>query len=314
MGPIGFGSGSSQPVYVVTYNGGIALENQSPSAAFNFSFSLDWAAELAPNGSLRAIAALLDPSGYGGDAYPSDGGFTVSTWISAPLYAASGLWTPNDSWSGPGPQWNISDRALGNISLVATFHLQNESVAANGNSTIGVKFDLFTLNWPWLNASDGLGVQVQSLAAGGAHFSYSRANATLEQRWNSDNSSYAGMEFGPTAVAANGSNGNTTRVAVHADTQLFSGGTPDRVAISLLSFPYAGGNYTNLSYDPTVFFGIPSGSGAGIGPTPPVPAYALAAVGASAVAIVAVLAALGFRRRRVPAEAGLAGLRLPPTV
>ncbi len=214
-------------------------------------------------------------------------------------------WIPADAPGENGPTyWAAGHQLLGNATIGITFHF----ATTGRNASDRIKFDVTVSGWPWVNSSDVLGLEVTAVAyhePDRVYYTYNATNDTLNQVWDSNNTTLSSLAFGPTANAT-GSASPTVHVT---DNVGLSVGPNPEVAFALLTFEGAGG-YSNLSYDPWVLFGPqtaiapPRGLGPGtlVGSllTPPV----LLAIGG--VIVGGVL--LGWYARRVrqrPMEEGL---------
>lgn len=246
-----WGSGC-QAVFGVVYAN--SFTNDNLSLGYNFSFAIGAIAELTPGGAIVRLADPLDPASGSTAVRTQPGEVNVTMRLPTNVTSASGAWVANDTIWGSGPQWNASSTPLGLATLTVVFHLFNATApGADGTLAYRVKIDLGVSGWPWASAADSLGIVVQALAAGGAHFAYNASSSTWLEEWNSNGTSYAGLTFGGTANATYPSS-DATGLTVTEQTGLYPGGTPDRQAVTLLTFRGGPGNYSALSYDPWVTF------------------------------------------------------------
>jgi len=213
-------------------------------------------------------------------------------------------WIPSDLPGGGGSTtWGPGNQVLGGITVGIVFHFANGS----GTPTNRVKFDVTVAGWPWVSSNDVLGLAVEADAfalPGGSHFSYTSSNDTIAQEWNSNNTTISSLAFGPTANVT-GSSPSVVRVTTQVE--LSPTGPDPTMAGALLTFAGAGG-YSQLIYDPWLFFG-PHAVGSLL-PPPVVSASSaaslpLVAVGAIAAAAV-VLGGIAYRVRRHPVDRELA--------
>jgi hypothetical protein len=227
------------------------------SNQFNFSFSIPWIAELTPSGQLVREADPLNPSTDYSTVTNGSQEVNISVVETMNVTGASGNWTPNDTLAGSGPQWGINHTALGNATVWIVFHLfnvlSNESANATKNALYGVKFDLRVYQWPWFGLGDQLGIGLESLAAEGANFAFNRSSQTLAESWNSTNRPFVSLVYGPHAGVSY-TQGPPVIANVAEQVGLFSAGSSDRQAITLLTFGGVPGNYSSLQYDPWVLF------------------------------------------------------------
>ncbi|HYK93128.1 MAG TPA: hypothetical protein VEY07_03695 [Thermoplasmata archaeon] len=294
------GSNGCQEVFSVIYAENFS--NWNASRSYNFSFSIDYVAEVDSANHLVRLANAIGPVSAQSSITPGRGQVDLSVVESLNATSAVGNWTPRDAWNLSGNlSWTQGSASLGTPTLSVVFHLQNSSAPGNGSTTsYQVKFDVGVSGWPWASRNDHLGFMMSSLAAWGSHFTYDAASGALAETWNSTNVSYASVGFGPqaraTLVGGLGTNA-TTSIA----TGLFWAASPDREAVSLVTFNGTAGGYTAINYDPVVAF-VP-----GLSPVPPVNhaasvswwPYIVGGVVALTVAVIAsILLVRGRRLRR----------------
>lgn len=278
-------------VYMVEF--GQNLSTWNATNQWNFSFSINAIAEVTPGGQIVRIASPLWP--FQGSANITFRGSEVDLFTSETMNVtnASGSWTPNDTWIGPGPQWKISNVSVGITTADVTFHMllagnsSNGTAAVPGNSTDRVKFDMSITGWPWLSASDSLGFELASLGAMGSHFSYDPSARALNESWDSNDSTLVSLVFGPTANTS--APVGPTEATVGVEVGLFAEPTQARQSVALVTFEGVAGNYTAVTYDPWVVF-LPSG----FSTTPPPPLKAAGSLAWVPVSVGIVAAAAGL--------------------
>ena len=249
-GPIAL-DGSNPPPHLAPFawtNGNVELTLAGESPRFyvsspttnrtNVSVSLLGVAEVAPNGTVLAVGSLSNENirwnltwNHG-----SAGGLQVNLSGSVPVGPARGAWNASEL-----PEADGGSLGLAAVRLV--FHL------AAGNATVSpwtVTFDLGVAGWPWIGASDHLGV-VLSLQTFGSSSLHPGAE-DVEERANATGSLIATVAWGPTASVtyANGTNATST---VSSGTSV----SPDDQETHLrLLFGGVAGGYPRLFYDPNV--------------------------------------------------------------
>lgn len=288
--------------------------NASTGYSFaNSSFDVGAIAEVAPSGVLQALAVPgyqgfgevnLTESSTGVNATDvMVGNVTTAIGLNANSGEPNGqtpLWTPGDAsgWNGS-TIWGNGARVLGRTTITAVFHFNTEG----GGASNRVEFDVSVSGWPWVNASDQLGLEIVASAEVGTYFVYSAAADTITEEWVANGSAAASLVFGPTA---NATGPGTSTLAVGDQVGLYPAGSQPDLAYALLAFEGAGG-YSNLTYDPWIVFGPAAGL---LGPIPgPTSGATLPLLAVGIIAAVAV--ALGFvsyRARRRPADEGLASV------
>ncbi|MGC2789687.1 MAG: hypothetical protein WA547_06490 [Thermoplasmata archaeon] len=287
----------------------------------NTSFTIGPVAEVTPSGAVVALA-VLGFEGSGSVLVQSSshevnvtdlivGNVTNAIGVNSSTGAPNGetpLWNPVDlPGLGGSTTWGQGVQVLGSTSVRIVFHFAN----GTGGNSDRVKFDVSISGWPWVSASDSLGIAVETTAYAlpvGSHLVYSAANDTISQLSDSTGRTISSLAFGPSANTT-GSPGTVLRVTDQVG--LYPTGSDPTTAGALLTFTGAGG-YSGVSYDPWVEFG-PQGTGGAVSP-PPVLAPAVAGglplllvltgVG-GAVAVGLLLGVLAHRLRRRPIEDGL---------
>jgi len=229
---------------------------------YNFSFAIEWVGEFTPAGQLVHLASPLAPDS--GQANVSVRGNSVNFSMFQVLNVtnATGQWTPDDSWYGSGPQWNVSSQSIGTAVLRMGVQLNvSQFAAANstGNASSSVKFDVGVSGWPWASPTDQLGFMLGSLGAWGSYFTYNATSSTLAEKWNTTNRTFISVVFGGTAnVTYPSGPGAIASVAEQAG--IYAAGIPDREAVVLVSFGSVAGNYSQVAYDPWVVFSLIPGT------------------------------------------------------
>ncbi|MGC2289331.1 MAG: hypothetical protein WA688_05680 [Thermoplasmata archaeon] len=244
-----------QAVFDVTYAQN--FNSWNASTQYNFSFEIPWIAEFSPGGSLVRVANPLAPSSYTADVSRGPQEVNISLIQDVNVTTASGNWTPNDTWAGAGPQWDIGNTTLGTTTVNTVFHLLNVSANASSNTTENtsyeVKFDVDVTGWPWAAPTDLLGVGIGSLGAGGAHFNFNQSTRTLAESWNGNNRTFASLVFGGTANVSYPS-APVGHAVVSDQVGLFYAASANRESMTLLTFGGVAGSYSSVSYDPWVVF------------------------------------------------------------
>lgn len=279
------------------------FSNWNSSESYNYSFWIDWIAEFTPAGQLVRVASPLNPFAAKANVSVAGTDINLTARYEMNVTNATGSWTPDDTWAGSGPQWNVSNASVGTALLTVEFHLKNAPVNASANATynasLAVKFDVGIEGWPWASAGDLLGFDLSSLGAGGSHFSFDSTNHTMLEQWNKTNQTFASLVFGTQANATYPSS-TTARSTVGEQVGLFYAASPARESITLVTFGGIAGNYSYVSYDPWVVFSpgggiiVPPSIGAS-GPSGTPPWLLLAAGVAAAVAGMSLLAAVVVR-------------------
>ena len=249
------GTNGCQALFSVNY--AQDFDNWSASDQYNFSFSIPWVAEFSTSGAMVRLADPLSPMSASTNVSSSPGEVNISLVEGVNVTTVAGNWTPNDSWSGTGPQWMIGSTPVGTVTVAMVFHLENVTPADSTNTSLNasnsLKFDVNIAGWPWASSVDELGFGLESLAAGGAHFAFDAASQSLAEAWNATNGTYASLAFGPNATVSPATEA-AQNASVHVDTGLFFAGSADRQAVSLVNFTGVAGGYPSISYDPWVIF------------------------------------------------------------
>jgi hypothetical protein len=291
--------------------------NWSATGQYNFSFDIPWIAEITPSGEIVRIASPLAP--YAGTANVTVGPDEVnlSSVESMSVTSASGQWTPNDTWAGSGPQWNISNQSVGTTTVGVVFHLFNAAASASANATenasYSVKFDVGATGWPWASPTDLLGFGLETLGAEGAHFAFDRSTRTLAESWNDTGVTFASLVFGGLANVTYPS-APVAPATVLEQVGLFEAASPARESVALVTLTGVSGGYSSMSYDPWVVFApgltVPPPSSAPSSP-PGWPTWAAVALGTlGAAAGLSLLAAVVLRAKlRHEGEELLEGMR-----
>jgi hypothetical protein len=248
------------------------FNNWNASQSYNFSFEIPWIAEVTPAGGLVRLASPLAPTADNTTVMIGPHEVNLSVTQTLNVTSASGLWSPNNTWAGTGTQWHVGNSSLGTATMSVVFHMFNVTANASANPTRNasyqVKFDLGIGGWPWAAAGDSLGLGLESLGAGGSHFAYNQSSRTLADSWNSTDAVFVNLVFGGTANATYPS-GPALAASVNGQVGLFYAASPDREAVTLLTFGGVPGNYTSLVYDPwVVFAGASSHTTVPVSPAP----------------------------------------------
>jgi hypothetical protein len=305
------------------------------TTSYNFSFSLVAVAEVTPAGAIDELSPILwAPTGSTTVARsPNEINFTVNE--TAPVAPTSGPWHPGTTfgaestwapWSG---SWLPGIAASGNVSVRIVFHLLtgssnnsgpgpanrsgNTTGAGSGNASYSLKFDFGVLNWPWVNVSDHLGLVMDAIAVGGAHFVFNSSTGNLTQQWNGTDRPVVSLLLGPQALVSR-SDGSTDPVAVTSEAYLWpNASTPRHLygnisygfdAYVLVNFTGKHGGYQSLAYDPWIVFHIGPATPSGMPSGPLWESSALTTavlVGVAAISGVALtMAIVALRARRSP--------------
>ncbi len=278
-------------------NGVVRLQFPSPAPVFTVasiadarvtsSHVLAGIAEVNGSGGLIAFAEFGDPNVSWSFAQSTvSGALIVRVSAAVPVHPAHGEWERGDDVG------EEKGTMLGDASVVVSFFLNASSAPAPAT----VRFAVNVTNWPWLRASDSLGLQVGMVATGSTGIVAGiPANALVETRTGT------GATVATLSWASDASvryvNGTAGTSAVGAYRNISSGGSTSFVR---LIFGAVSGGYTALSYDPWIqlnlaAFGLQS-----------VPAWlfttaSLAALGAAGVTVGG-LAVLAARRRAASEE------------
>jgi len=266
--------------------------NWNASESYNYSFWIDWIAEFTPAGQLVRAASPLNPFASNASVTRVGDDINLTAHYALNVTNATGTWTPNDTWAGTGPPWNVSTATVGTALLSVVFHLRDVPVNASANETrnasLSVKFDVGVANWPWASAGDLLGFDLESLGAGESHFTFDPTNHTLQERWDATDRTFASLVFGTQANVTYPSS-TSAPSSVGEQVGVFPAGTPGRESVALVTFGGVTGNYSSVQYDPWVVFS-PASIGTTLPPTPgpsAIPSWAPVA-GAIAAAAVSV--------------------------
>ena len=302
---LGVGISGCQALYGVDWQ-----ENRSASwnasTQFNFSFSLPFVAEISPQGQIVRLADPLDPTEVTTALTTSPGEVNLSGGEVVSVSAASGAWQPNDTWAGNGTQWSVENATLGTADVAVVFHLMDIVANATANESrdaaYRVKFDVAVAGWPWASENDTLGIALQCLGAGGAHFRYDPTMGSLVEAWDATGRPFASLVFGTNATVVPTPGSAPINATVGAQVGLFFAATPARQAVVLLCIDGVRGNYSAISYDPWVDFDPTAVVPVQNGPPPAtetleVPGWALV-VGAVA-SVAALVAGITVRRARL---------------
>jgi len=254
---------------------------------YNFSFNIVWVGEFTPSGQLVRLASPLAP--VSGRANSTVRGDEVNLSISQVLNVtnASGQWTPNDTWAGIGPQWNVSNETIGTAEFGMGVQL-NVSPFAAANSTENasspVKFDVGLSGWPWAAKTDQLGFMLDTLGAWGSYFTFNATSSTLADHWNTTNRTFISVVFGGVAGVTYPS-GPGAVASVTEQAGLFAAGMPNRSAVVLVTFGGVTGNYSQVAYDPWIVFSLIPTT---LSPPPPASTSIWPAVLVTAAAVVVI--------------------------
>ncbi len=239
-------------------------------------------AEVNSSGGMVAVAPLTAP-GVAWSFQPRSGptGVEVTMAATLPVTAATGAWEAGDDSNMEGSS------PLGFTHVIAQFYVNS----TGPSSTWTVAYTLNVSSWPWVLASDALGLQVNSTAIlAGASWTVSSANALAETSPGAD-SPVATFQWAPGAQVQY-QDGTTGQSAVKSFQNTSRWTTESLVRLDFVSVP---GGYSSLEYDPwitlnpNVFRAVAW-----------VFSTASLEVMGGAMAVVAVLAAVAGVRRRTP--------------
>lgn len=212
---------------------------------------------------------------------------SVTLNATVPVNSSGGAWESGDDSSG-------ENESVGFVNVTIGFGLNGSS--SPDPWTIG-----YTLNvseWPWLNSSDSLGVEVRSSLAPALGYWASGAGDTVDALNSSSHAPFARFAWGANARTEY-SGGGSADSSVGTYRNISSGGASSLVR---LDFGSVTGGYTSLSYDPWVGIlpaPLTAGNLASLILTPE--SLAVLALGGSG----AFLLASWARTRRTPPESGL---------
>jgi hypothetical protein len=239
---------SRHPAPFTWTNGKVALTLTGESPTFyvaslaanrtNVSVSVLGLAEVAPNGTVVAVGSFSNENIHWNLSWNNEsaGGVQVNLTGSAPVGTAQGPWNASELPEQDGG-------GLGSVTLRLVFHLTAGNAAS---SPWTVKFDLGVAGWPWVGASDHLGVVLSLHTVGSS--SLQPGSDDVEEHANATGSLIATLSWGSTAAVtyANGTNATST---VTSGTSVSS---DDQETHIRLLFGGVAGGYPSLYYDPSV--------------------------------------------------------------
>ncbi|MHB8352136.1 MAG: hypothetical protein ACYDFT_05555, partial [Thermoplasmata archaeon] len=229
-------------------NGAVSLTLAGESPTFyvaslvanrtNVSVSVLGVAEVAPNGGVVAVSSFSsETTGWSlSSSNTSVGGLQVNLTGVVPVGSARGPWNSSELPEQDGG-------SLGSATVRLVFHLTNGTLSG---SPWTVQFDLAVDGWPWVNATDRLGV-VLSLQAVGP-ISLREGSDSVEERANATGSLVATLNWGSNASV-------TYADGTHATSTVTSGtsvSSDSRETHVRLLFGGVVGGYPSLYYDPSV--------------------------------------------------------------
>lgn len=279
-------------------NGVIRLDFASASPAFTLSSvsrpsvsvqqSLGGLAEVNAEGKIQSFASFVLP-GLRWNVTPTIGTSSTAVDFEAqiPVLAASGDWESGDDNGG-------NSSPIGNVSAEIAFSFN----ASTGPDPGTVAYSLNVSDWPWLSASDALGVEVRSnISASVGYWQLTRAN-TLTELSRTDATPLAAFVWSSSALTRY-SGGGEDESSVGAYHNFSGGGSSSLLRLNFTNVP---GNYSTLSYDPWLEILSPGALGTELA------AWVLTPLSIGTLAV-GVAVAVGFaalaRRRRVPPESDL---------
>ncbi len=265
------------PTFYVT-----SLEKNST----NVSVSVLGIAEVTPNGTVVAVASLSNEQiGWNASWVNGSGGtLQVNLTGTAPVGSANGPWNASELPEQDGG-------GAGAVAVRLVFHL------TRGNATLSpwtVTFDVGAVGWPWVAASDRLGVVLSLHSIGSS--SLQSGSDDVEEHANATGSLIATLSWGPSASVTYA---NGTNATAHVSSGLSVSSDDQDTHVRLLFEGVAGG-YPSLFYDPSVTMNPAATVGSG---APPGTGFlglsgivgGLVGVGAG-IAVVGVLGWVAFRR------------------
>lgn len=276
-----------QAVFSVEYAPSFSSSNLS--GRYNFSFAIPWIAEVTPQGNLVQAASPMTPFYSHSSVTGVPGNVNVTIVETMNVTSGSGVWAPSDVWAGTGTGWNVSNHVVGATSLIVMFYLVNGTLSnSSENSSLELEFDVNIVGWPWVSQSDSLGFALSALSAAGSHFRFNTTTDALAENWNTTNTTFASLVFGPSAQVTYPSS-TSASATVGTDVGLFTAGTADRGAMALATFGGVAGNYSRVSYDPLVVFSPTVSTGPPSTATSPASGF-----GSGVVVVTLVVAAVGL--------------------
>jgi hypothetical protein len=252
------GTDGCQPLFTVMYSQNFSFWNTTNLyAQYNFSFILPWVAEVSPTGQLVRLAEPWVPQTLSAAVTSSGDEVNISVREVVNVTNASGTWEPINTWPVMWTPWNVTGPPIGTTTLAVVFHLFNvtgaPSANVSANASYSAKFDVGVSGWPWASASDVLGFGLESIAAGGAHYSFDTASHTLAESWNSTNSTFVSLVLGGFANTSY-SSALSALATIGQQVGIYTTNSVDREVIALVTFGNVSGNYSSVQYDPWVVF------------------------------------------------------------
>jgi len=196
-------------------------------------------AEVNSSGGVVAVAPLTAPGvawSFQPRSWPT--GLEVTMAATLPVTAATGAWEAGDDSNTEGSS------PLGFTHVIVQFYVNS----TGPSSTWTVAYTLNVSSWPWVLASDALGLQVNSTASlAGASWTVSSANALAEISPGAA-SPVATFQWAPGAQVQY-SDGTTGQSAVKSFQNVSRWTTESLVRLDFVSVP---GGYSSLEYDPWI--------------------------------------------------------------
>ncbi len=257
-----------------------------PSVVVNQSLSA--LAEVSPIGRIVSFASFSHSGTlWSLDPIVGTNATTVALTATVPVVNSSGEWESGDDGGS-----NVT--TLGNATAVVRFTLNDSS----GPQPSTVSYSLNVTSWPWLNASDSLGVEVRTNLTSAVGYWQASGSNSLTGVSRSSQSPIAAFTWESSAVAHyQGGGEDDSSVSSYHN---FSGNYSS--SLVRLSFGAVPGNYSSLSYDPWLEVLSPVGFAQGLATVVLTPlSLSALALGGAVVAGLAYVA----RRRRTPPEEGL---------
>lgn len=295
--PMDNGQPTPHPAPFTWTNGKVALTFSGESPTFhvsslaanrsNVSVSVLGLAEVAANGTVVAVGSFSQENIRWNLTWGNEsGGVQVNLTGSVPVGTAFGPWNASEL-----PEQDGS--GLGSVAVRLVFHLTN---GTNSSSPWTVKFDIGANGWPWVAATDQIGVVLSLHTVGSS--SLQQGSDDVEEHANVTGSLVATLTWGPTASVTY-ANGSSATAAVSSGISVSS---DDQETHVRLLFGGVAGGYESLYYDPSVTLNpaavFPGNPGGGIGGGPFGlfgTTGALVGVGAG-VAVIGALAWVVYRR------------------
>lgn len=219
---------SEEPIFYAT-----SLSN----SLINVSVAVTGLIEITPSGTIVAYAPFEEGAQPWIFSWTNgSGGVNVTLSRTAPVLAAEG----NVAFGLP----TEAGAAIGSTAVTIGFHLAPEASATAWT----VEFSLLSAHWGWVSANDTLGLIVGITSVGHADLAGRSAGGGVDEIIHHTQTAVASVTWAPSASVT-----YPTQPPMAATvTSTFPSGPEGDSALALLQFGGVSGNYSQLSYDPTV--------------------------------------------------------------